>query len=39
MEVYKRVNHERPFLTIKYEVKKMWKDELDSGKDEKLFNH
>ena len=38
MEVYKRVNHGRPFLTIQYELKKMWKEELDSGKDEKLFN-
>ena len=38
MEVYKRVNHGRPFLTIQSELNKMWKEELDSGKDEKLFN-
>lgn len=38
MEVYKKAYPDKAFLTMQADVKKIWKEELDKGKDEKLFN-
>ena len=38
MDVYKSLHVGRSFLAVQADVKKIWRDELNNGKDEKLFN-